>query len=108
MERDLFISVYLFVYSTAYVFLYFIVYLFIYSFISFPLQWFGEVDSEHHISNSRWAHSKMPKQKDLNHGVKNSYGYIRSYWNNNPDPGVSDCPCTIDFIFYCFIFLLCF
>lgn len=50
--------------------------------------WFGATDENHHISNSRWAHSLMPKQQDLINGVKNSYGYIRSYWNNNPDPGM--------------------
>ena len=31
----------------------------------------------------------MPKQEDVSSGVRNSYGYIRSYWNNNPDPEVS-------------------
>ena len=51
--------------------------------------WFGSTDEFHHINNSRWAHSLMPKQPDVLKGVKNSYGYIRSYWNNNPDPGVS-------------------
>ena len=31
---------------------------------------------------------QMPKQQDVASGVRNSYGYIRSYWNNNPDPEV--------------------
>ena len=31
----------------------------------------------------------MPKQKDLSLGVQNSYGFIRSYWNNNPDDEIS-------------------
>ena len=29
----------------------------------------------------------MPKQLNNGSGDKNSYGYMRSYWNNNPDPG---------------------
>jgi Common central domain of tyrosinase len=49
--------------------------------------WFGSVDADHHIADSRWAHVSMPKQPDMESGVRNSYGYIRSYWNNNPDPG---------------------
>ena len=35
----------------------------------------------------RWAHTMMPKQANNQSGDQNSYGYIRSYWNNNPDPG---------------------
>ena len=55
--------------------------------------WFGAVDEYNHIANSRWAHSKMPKldASDMNTEVANShnsYGYMRSYWNNNPDPEV--------------------
>lgn len=33
----------------------------------------------------RWAHTAMPRQ--TGDGVRNSYGLIRSYWNNNPDKG---------------------
>jgi hypothetical protein len=29
----------------------------------------------------------MPKNELEVIGVQNSYGYIRSYWNNNPDAG---------------------
>lgn len=29
----------------------------------------------------------MPKNELEVTGVQNSYGYIRSYWNNNPDAG---------------------
>ena len=53
----------------------------------FSDSWFGSVDENHHIADSRWAHSAMPKQEEAGSGVRNSYGYIRSYWNNNPDPG---------------------
>ena len=68
----------------------------------FSDQWFGEVDENHHIKNSRWAHTLMPKQAKRNVGVQNSYGYIRSYWNNNPDPGKSYFP---HHVFHLFIFL---
>ncbi len=51
--------------------------------------WFGSVDDDDHIADSRWAHSQMPVQEDSSSGTKNSYGYIRSYWNNNPDDEVA-------------------
>jgi hypothetical protein len=54
----------------------------------FSDDWFGDVDEYGHIKNSRWAHSKMPKQTVVGSGVQNSYGYIRSYWNNNNDNGM--------------------
>ena len=55
----------------------------------FTDEWFGSVDTDNHIADSRWAHTLMPRQMDVASGVRNSYGYIRSYWNNNPDPEVS-------------------
>ena len=51
-------------------------------------EWFGSVDDNNHIADSRWAHTIMPTQRDKLSSVKNSYGIIRSYWNNNPDPEV--------------------
>jgi hypothetical protein len=54
----------------------------------FSAEWFGSVDADHHIENSRWKGSLMPKQKDPD-GVQNSYGFIRSYWNNNNDEQVT-------------------
>jgi Common central domain of tyrosinase len=48
--------------------------------------WFGSVDKNHHIIDSRFAHSLIPKSES---GVRNSYGYVRSYWNNNPDKEVT-------------------
>jgi Common central domain of tyrosinase len=53
---------------------------------AFTDEWFGSVDDNNHIVDSRWARTKMPKQTDPN-GVRNSYGYIRSYWNNNNESG---------------------
>jgi hypothetical protein len=54
----------------------------------FTADWFGSVDENNHIADGRWAHALMPSTSDesLTH---NSYGYIRSYWNNNNDPEVS-------------------
>lgn len=54
----------------------------------FGSDWFGDVEPDtYSINTGRWAAAKMPRQQDLSLGVQNSYGYIRSYWNNNPDPG---------------------
>lgn len=50
--------------------------------------WFGSVDSDHHVADGRWAHTLMPVAPDSS-STHNSYGYIRSYWNNNPDPEIS-------------------
>lgn len=50
--------------------------------------WFGSVDSDGHIADGRWAHSLMPVAQD-EETTQNSYGYIRSYWNNNPDPEIT-------------------
>ena len=50
--------------------------------------WFGSVDENDHIENSRWAHKKMTMKKDLIPELEtstNSFGYIRSVWNNNDD-----------------------
>jgi hypothetical protein len=54
----------------------------------FSEDWFGSVDEDNHIADGRWAHAAMPatSDADLTH---NSYGYIRSYWNNNNDPEIS-------------------
>ncbi|KAJ1433843.1 hypothetical protein B484DRAFT_5281 [Ochromonadaceae sp. CCMP2298] len=51
--------------------------------------WFGSVDSSDHIEDSRWAHVSMPKVHDGSVVNPNSYGYVRSYWNNNNDPEVT-------------------
>ena len=37
----------------------------------------------------------MPKNQFEVTGVQNSYGYIRSYWNNNPDAGTYVMLCTV-------------
>ena len=50
----------------------------------FTTEWFGSIDEQYRIRDSRWKNIEMPKQKE-NNGVQNSYGYIRSYWNNNND-----------------------
>jgi len=52
--------------------------------------WFGAVDKDDHIKNSRWAHIAMPGlgRDDPSTTPHNSYGYFRSYWNNNNDPEV--------------------
>ena len=54
----------------------------------FTDEWFGSVDKHNHIADSRWAHAQMPMQTDALSSVKNSYGIIRSYWNNNPETEV--------------------
>eukprot|EP01034_Spumella_vulgaris_P025774 gene25774-32265_t len=56
----------------------------------FSSDWFGSVDKDDHIQDSRWAHSAMPAtgRDDAATTPRNSYGYFRSYWNNNNDPEV--------------------
>jgi hypothetical protein len=51
--------------------------------------WFGSVDEDDHIQDSRWAHASMPMVSDSSTVEPNSYGYIRSYWNNNNDAEVT-------------------
>jgi Common central domain of tyrosinase len=52
--------------------------------------WFGEVDENNHIINSRWAHTKIPlADASTPRNWKNSFGHWRSFWNNNPDPQVT-------------------
>lgn len=51
--------------------------------------WFGSVDENDHIQDSRFAFSQMPKVTNISIVTPNSYGYIRSYWNNNNDPYVT-------------------
>jgi hypothetical protein len=52
----------------------------------FSDEWFGSVDpNTNRITNSRWKSAKMTRNKQSTRGVQNSYGYIRSYWNNNND-----------------------
>jgi len=50
--------------------------------------WFGSVDAHNHIQDSRWAHKNMTKTSDIrsnSDASTNSFGYIRSKWNNNND-----------------------
>lgn len=49
--------------------------------------WFGSIDANDHIKDSRWAHRNMTMIDDsIGADVRpNSYGYVRSYWNNNND-----------------------
>jgi hypothetical protein len=56
----------------------------------FSADWFGSVDPDQHIADGRWAHSSIPLAtlgKDVL--TRNSYGLVRSYWNNNPDLEIS-------------------
>lgn len=55
----------------------------------FTDEWFGSVDAQDHIVDSRWAHISMPKTSKSSVVNPNSYGYVRSYWNNNNDPEVT-------------------
>ncbi len=54
----------------------------------FSDDYFGSVDEDNHIADSRWAHAPMPRAPDTI-STRNSFGYIRSYWNNNPDTEIS-------------------
>jgi len=54
----------------------------------FSADWFGSVDDDNHIQDGRWAHSLMPVAAD-EETTQNSYGFIRSYWNNNPDEEIA-------------------
>lgn len=54
----------------------------------FTDKYVGSVDENNHIADGRWAHALMPVALDAQ-TTQNSYGYIRSYWNNNPDPEIS-------------------
>lgn len=57
-------------------------------------KWFGSVDEESHVRDSRWAHLPSVTVNDVsdstmaalsNTVVHNSYGIIRAPWNNAPD-----------------------
>ena len=48
-------------------------------------KWFGSTDENGHVQNSKFAFAKMPKVTAESIVQPNSYGYIRSYWNNNND-----------------------
>jgi hypothetical protein len=54
----------------------------------FSADYFGTTDENNHIADGMWVHAAMPTTDDgsLTH---NSYGYIRSYWNNHNDPEIS-------------------
>lgn len=47
--------------------------------------WFGSTDENGHVQDSKFAYAKMPKVTNESIVEPNSYGYIRSYWNNNND-----------------------
>jgi hypothetical protein len=49
----------------------------------FTEKWFGSVNENNQIADGRWAHIPMYKAKDTSDVTPNSYGYLRSYWNNN-------------------------
>lgn len=51
--------------------------------------WFGSVDENDHIQDSHFAFAQMPKVTNTSIVTPNSYGYVRSYWNNNNDPYVT-------------------
>ena len=48
-------------------------------------KWFGSTDENGHVQDSKFAFAKMPKVTNVSIVEPNSYGYIRSYWNNNND-----------------------
>ena len=48
-------------------------------------KWFGSTDENGHVQDSKFAFAKMPKVTNTSIVAPNSYGYIRSYWNNNND-----------------------
>jgi hypothetical protein len=48
-------------------------------------KWFGSTDENGHVRDSKFAFAKMPKITNESIVEPNSYGYIRSYWNNNND-----------------------
>ena len=48
-------------------------------------KWFGSTDENGHVQDSKFAYAKMPKVTNTSIVSPNSYGYIRSYWNNNND-----------------------
>lgn len=52
-------------------------------------KWFGSVDENDHIQDSHFAFAQMPKVTTDSIVTPNSYGYVRSYWNNNNDPYVT-------------------
>uniref|UniRef100_A0A6C0KJH1 PKD domain-containing protein n=1 Tax=viral metagenome TaxID=1070528 RepID=A0A6C0KJH1_9ZZZZ len=52
-------------------------------------EWFGSVDENDHIQDSHFAFAQMPKVTNTSIVSPNSYGYVRSYWNNNNDPYVT-------------------
>ena len=47
--------------------------------------WFGSTDENGHVQDYKFAYAKMPKVTNTSIVEPNSYGYIRSYWNNNND-----------------------
>ena len=51
----------------------------------FNHKWFGSTDENGHVQDSKFAFAKMPKVSNTSQVIPNSYGYIRSYWNNNND-----------------------
>ncbi len=56
-------------------------------------EWFGETDmTTHQIRNSKFAHLAAPTTTASSAVTPNSFGYTRSYWNNNPDSEVSRAP----------------
>ena len=55
----------------------------------YTAEWFGSTDENDHIVDSAWAHISMPRTSERSVVRPNSYGYVRSYWNNNNDPEVT-------------------
>lgn len=59
--------------------------------------WFGAVDEDYHITNSKWAHSKVVMISDVEKMINgrttkhltNSYGVVTAPWNNNNDQEVA-------------------
>eukprot|EP00640_Fibrocapsa_japonica_P001846 CAMPEP_0113939916 /NCGR_PEP_ID=MMETSP1339-20121228/6138_1 /TAXON_ID=94617 /ORGANISM="Fibrocapsa japonica" /LENGTH=442 /DNA_ID=CAMNT_0000943559 /DNA_START=87 /DNA_END=1415 /DNA_ORIENTATION=+ /assembly_acc=CAM_ASM_000762 len=60
--------------------------------ITFDPNWFGNVDEvTRTFTEGRWKGMKVPETR-LKKGVRNSYGLMRSPWNNNPNPYVQRFP----------------
>lgn len=57
----------------------------------FTADWFGTVGDDHHIQDGRWAHSEMPIASS-DSVAQNSFGFVRAFWNNNPDYEVQRYP----------------
>ncbi|CAM9196451.1 unnamed protein product, partial [Heterosigma akashiwo] len=55
----------------------------------FDPEWFGDCHNEHQtVTEGRWAWALKIPEDQWDNQVRNSYGQLRSPWNNNPFPYV--------------------